>query len=97
MSRAAVAPPRRVRAAHVAVALAIIPGLLYGVAWAVLGFSGVFGLGRDLAVRVLGLALAVVAGNCAWHLAKDEGVRRAFLTYIGVFAAAFALILALTR
>jgi hypothetical protein len=97
VSRAEVATRRGLRIGRVAVALAIIPGVLYGVAWLVLGFSGLLGLVRDLCVRALGLVLAASACNCAWHLAKDEGIRRAFLAYIGCFAAVLVLIFALTR
>lgn len=96
VSHATVALPRRVRVRNIAVALAVIPGFLYGIAWLVLGFSGMLGLARDLCGRGLGLLLAVAACNCAWHLAKDSRVRQAFLAYVACFAIMFALILTLT-
>jgi hypothetical protein len=96
VSHATVALPRRVRVRNVALALAVIPGLLYGIAWLVLGFSEMGGLARDLGVRGLGFFLAAAACNCAWHLAKDSRVGQSFLAYIASFVTVFVLILTLT-
>ena len=96
VSQPTVALPRRARVRNVGVALAAIPGFLYGIAWLVLGFSGMQGLARDLCVRGLGLFLAVAACNCGWHLARGSRVGQAFLAYVACFAVVLVLIVTLT-
>ena len=95
VSRATVVLPHR-GGRNVAAALALIPGVLYGIAWLVLGFSGLRGVARDLCVRGLGLLLVVAACHCAWRIAKGSRVGRAFLAYLACFAIVFVLILVLT-
>jgi hypothetical protein len=95
VSRATVELPHR-GGRNVAAALALIPGALYGIAWLVLGFSGLRGVAQDLCVRGLGLLLIVAACNCAWRLVKGSRVGRAFVAYVACFAIVFVLILMLT-
>jgi hypothetical protein len=63
---------------NIAVALGVLPGLLYGLASVVLGFSGLLGLPLDLLARVLGFVLAAAACHCVWRLVKGSRVGQAF-------------------
>jgi hypothetical protein len=80
------------RFSHVAAALAIIPGLLYGVGLLALGGEMGHGTATHAGVRLLGVVLVAAAGNCARRLSKDSLTWRAFLGYIGVVGVVLLLL-----
>ncbi|MDP9331706.1 MAG: hypothetical protein M3Q30_00120 [Actinomycetota bacterium] len=79
----------------VLMALALLPGFAYGVGWFVLGGYAGHGTWTHLIVRGIGLVLAAAACNCAWRLAKDLPVWRAFVGYAVSLGAVLVVLWAL--
>ena len=92
VSRATVTLPRRFRVWNVAVALAVVPGFLYGISWLVLGGYAGDSQWTRVFIRLLGAVLAAAALNAAWHLARSTRLAQAFLCYVGCFVAVLALL-----
>jgi hypothetical protein len=80
-----------VRGAGFTVALlALIPGALYGVGWALLGGDVDGDFWTHLLLRAVGVILATAACNAAWRLVRGTAVWRAYAGY----AACIGLMLA---
>jgi hypothetical protein len=76
---------------NVALGLAIVPGLLYGLAWLAFGQYAGHGFWTHFWMRFMGAALAVAACNLAWRLLRDTAVWTAFAAYMGCLALTIGL------
>jgi hypothetical protein len=76
---------------NVALGLAIVPGLLYGLAWLTFGQYAGHGFWTHLGMRFMGAALAAAACNLVWRLLRDTAVWTAFAAYMGCFALTLGL------
>ena len=76
---------------NVVLALAVVPGLLYGLAWLAYGQYAGSGFGTHLGLRVMGAVLATAACNLAWRLVRNTNVGAAFTAYVSCFVLTLGL------
>ena len=76
---------------NVALALTILPGVLYGLAWLAFGEYAGSGFWTHFGLRCIGAVLVAAAINLGWRLLRDTAVWTAFAAYIGCFALALGL------
>jgi hypothetical protein len=75
------AEARRTKLRTFLLAIALVPGFFLGISYIVQTAPSDTPLWIEASVRLVGVALIIVAGNAAWHLAKNRVVRFSFTLY----------------